>query len=51
MGGVLVSPAGVRGTASHLQAFTTEPCFGPEAALDDLCAAEADVDDPEMDCG
>lgn len=22
-----------------------------EAALDDLCAAEADVDDPEMDCG
>lgn len=25
--------------------------FGSEAALDDLCAAEADVDDPEMDCG
>lgn len=25
--------------------------FGSEAALDDLCATEPDVDDPEMDCG
>lgn len=37
--------------AQHLWAFTVEPCsLCSEAALDDLCAAETDVDDPEMDC-
>lgn len=26
-------------------------CPGSEAALDDLCAAETEAEDPEMDCG
>ena len=25
--------------------------FASEAALEDLCAMETDVDEPEMDCG
>lgn len=35
-----------------LPAARAEPSgFGAEAALDDLCAAEPDADDPDMDCG
>lgn len=40
-----------RASALPASARAEPSCFGSEAALDDLCAAEPDADDPDMDCG